>query len=111
MDDHLRFFLDEHIPAAVAQGLHSRGVEVLTVQQAGRSGLGDRSQIEFALASGQVIVTFDDDFLSLAATGIRHAGIAFGRAEHCSIGGLIHALLLLHDVLTPEDMMNHIEFL
>ncbi len=109
--DRLRFFLDEHIPSAVAQGLARRGVDVLTAQQASRVSCSDESQIEFARAEGRVVVTFDDDFLVLAAKGIQHAGIAFAVAERRSVGELIYALLLLHDVLTPDEMLNHVEFL
>ena len=110
-NDPLRFFLDEHIPAAAAQGLTRRGIDVLTAQQAGRTGCTDESQLEFARVQGRVIVTSDADYLALAATGAIHAGIAFAQAEHRSIGELIYALLLLHDVLTLQDMLNHVEFL
>ncbi len=43
--EQLRFYLDEHVPNAIAQGLRRRGVDVLTVQQAGRAGLTDSAQL------------------------------------------------------------------
>lgn len=43
--EQIRFYLDEHIPSAVARGLRHRGVDVLTVQEAGRSGLSDPEQL------------------------------------------------------------------
>lgn len=52
----------------------------------------------------------DSDFLMLASRSIPHAGIAYvGRSK--SIGAAISSLMLLCDLLTPDDMMNHVEFL
>jgi len=67
--EQVRFYLDEHIPAAVAEGLRRRGVDSLTVQQAGRSGWSDPEQLAFARTAGRVIVTMDSDFLVLASQG------------------------------------------
>ena len=75
--EQIRFYLDEHIHSAIAEGLRRRGVDVLTVQKAGRTGLSDREQISFALAEQRVIVTMDSDFLVIAAEGTSHAGIAY----------------------------------
>ena len=111
MTGHLRFLLDEHIPATVARGLQLRGVDVLTIQEAGRTGYDDESQIEFARSQQRVIVTSDADFLALAASNMNHAGIVFAQAGRCSIGELVRRLLLVYSVLTPDDMTNHVEFL
>ncbi|MDO9117903.1 MAG: DUF5615 family PIN-like protein [Nitrospira sp.] len=35
MADQVKFYLDEHVPKAVAEGLRRRGVEVITVQELG----------------------------------------------------------------------------
>jgi hypothetical protein len=40
--ERISFYLDEHIHGAVAEGLRRRGVNVLTVSEAGRNGLSDR---------------------------------------------------------------------
>jgi Domain of unknown function (DUF5615) len=107
--EQIRFYLDEHIPHAIAQGLRRRGVDVLTVQEAGRAGLTDAAQLAFALSEGRTLVTMDSDFLILASQSISHAGIAYvGRSR--SIGAVISSLMLLGDLLTPADMMNHVEF-
>jgi uncharacterized protein with PIN domain len=108
--EQIRFYLDEHVPKAVAEGLRRRGVDVLTVQEAGNSGLSDHEQLNFALENGCVIVTMDSDFLQLAVQGITHPGIAYASPRK-SIGELIGALRLLSDVLTPAEMENHLEFL
>jgi hypothetical protein len=109
--ENIRFYLDQHIPSAVARGLQRRGVDVLTAQEAGRCGYPDLEQLAFSVSQSRVMVTFDDDFLRLAGSGIEHNGIIFCAASRYSVGELIYALLVVHDVLVPKDMINHIEFL
>ncbi len=111
MTEKIRFFFDQHIPGAVARGLRRRGVEVLTAQEAGRCGDTDLEQLEFAYENEYVVVSFDSDFLALAAGGVLHNGVAFCSATKYTIGELIYALLLVSDVLDMSDMRNHIEFL
>ena len=108
--EQIRFYLDEHIHSAVAEGLRRRGIEVLTVQQARKTGLSDREQLAFALDTKRVMVTMDSDFLAIAAEGVSHAGVAYASPGK-SIGGLIRAIVLIHDVLTSTDMKNHVEYL
>jgi hypothetical protein len=109
--DSIRFYFDQHIPAAVAQGLRSRGIDVLTAQDAGRCGLSDADQLQFATGEGRVTVSFDTDYLVLAASNVQHAGIAWCPATKYPVGLLLHALLLVHGVLDPDDMRNHVEYL
>ena len=108
--EQIRFYLDEHIHSAVADGLRRRGIEVLTVQQARKTGLADREQLAFALDIKRVMVTMDSDFLVIASEGVSHAGVAYASPGK-SIGELIRAIVLIHDVLTSADMKNHVEYL
>jgi hypothetical protein len=107
----IRYFFDQHIPKAVAEGLRQRAVDVLTAQDAGRCSLPDPDQLEFARIEGRVLVSYDPDFLALAASGIEHAGIGWCEATKYGVGQLIHVLLLLHGVLSPDEMKNHVEYL
>jgi hypothetical protein len=109
--DPIRFLFDQHVPSAVTNGLRQRGIDVLTVQDAGRCGLPDAEQLQFALTLGRVMVTFDADYLALAGAGVPHAGLAWCPATKYSVGQLVYALLLLHGVLDSEDMRNHVEYL
>lgn len=111
MSEKIRFYFDQHIPNAVAQGLRRRGVFVLTAQEANRCGSSDVEQIQFASEQELVFVTFDDDLLKLSSENIQHAGIAFCSANKYSIGELIYVLLLVYELLDPVEMVNHIEFL
>jgi hypothetical protein len=107
----VRFYLDQHQSHALAAGLRSRGIDVLTASDAGRCGLPDPDQLAFATAQGRVMVSFDPDFLALHASGVAHAGIAWCPATKHSVGRLIGALELLHAVLTADEMTNHVEYL
>jgi hypothetical protein len=106
----IAYYLDEHLPKAVAKGLRARGVDVFTVPEAGLLGASDLDQLAFALREERSIVTQDDDFLRLHASGSSHAGIVFAPRGH-GIGAMISGLMLIHDLLTPEDMRDHVEFL
>jgi hypothetical protein len=49
----VKFYLDEHIPKGVVEGLRRRGVDVLPVQEADRSGDSDEKQLAFATREGR----------------------------------------------------------
>ena len=117
MADEIRYFFDEHFRTAVIAGLRRRGIDLLTVEEAGRRSLPDEEQLRFTASLGRVMVTHDQDYLFLAADfqqrGEDHAGIAFADYDKFSqaVGPLIHALLTLHGVYTATDMKNHLEYL
>jgi hypothetical protein len=106
----IRFFFDEHVPTAVAQGRRRRGVAVVTAYEANRRGLADVDQLAYAYQAGLVLVTQDTDLLRLHARGAVHGGIVYA-PQQTPIGALIQWLFLIHDVLTPDDMANHVEFI
>jgi predicted nuclease of predicted toxin-antitoxin system len=107
----VKFYLDEHIPKGVLEGLRRRGVDVLTVQEAGRSGDSDERQLSFAAREGRVLVTFDDDFLKLDATGVPHTGIVFSQTGRRTVGEMIESLMLISSLIEPGEMTHHIEFI
>lgn len=106
----LIFYTNESVHITVAEGLKRRGLKALTARDAGNLGLSDEEQIKYARKRKLVIVTHDDDFLSLATTG-EHAGIVYAHQQKYSIGELIKNLKLLWDVLEHENMKDHVEFL
>jgi len=57
------------------------------------------------------MVTFDVDYLALHRARVQHGGIAWCPEQKYSIGELIEVLLLLHGVVTSQDMRNHVEYL
>ena len=81
----VRYYADEHVGNAVVQGLRQRGVDILTVVEAGMLSATDEAQLAFALNASRVIFTQDGDFLRLAASGVSHAGIVYA-PQGTSIG-------------------------
>jgi predicted nuclease of predicted toxin-antitoxin system len=107
----LRFYLDEHVNPAVASGLRLRGIEVSTTQEANLEGASDKEQLAFALREGCVLVTHDEDFLSMAAAGADHAGILYCHQGSRSIGQLIRAMEHLATTTEPSEFHNRVHFL
>jgi predicted nuclease of predicted toxin-antitoxin system len=66
----------------------------------------DREHIEYAVERGWPILTFDDDFLSLAASdGSEHAGIVFAQQHGKRIGELVRRI----DATLDEHARSGIE--
>lgn len=110
MPGKIRFYLDEHVPRAVVQGLRERGVDITTVGEAGLRSASDTAHMQRARAERRVIFTQDSDFLRLHAAGHPHCGIVYA-SQGTSIGETIHGLMLLHQVLDADEMEEHVEFL
>ncbi|MBW4468913.1 MAG: DUF5615 family PIN-like protein [Stenomitos rutilans HA7619-LM2] len=107
----IRFHLDESVSGAIAVGLRRRGIDVTTTPEVGLLSASDETQLSFAISQNRVIVTHDDDFLVIHRQGTPHSGIAYCKANRRSIGEIVQNLTFLWEVLDPEDMHNHIEFL
>ena len=110
MNGPIRFYFDEHVGRAIAKGLRRRSIDVLTLVEADMLGASDEEHLAFARSQGRVIVTHDDDFLRLAAEGIDHAGIVYA-PQGRTVGTMVQGLTLIAQVLTPEEMHGHIEFI
>ena len=110
MGQRIRFYTDEHVARAVVRGLRQRGVDVLTVPEAGMLGASDSEHLARAQAEGRVLFTQDDDFLRLHASGVAHTGIVY-IPQHASVGEIVRSLILVFQVLDAEDMQGRIEYL
>jgi uncharacterized protein with PIN domain len=106
----IKFYTDEHVSRAVVRGLRQRGVDVLTVHDAGLLRATDEQHLDRARSEGRVVFTQDEDFLALHAAGFHHAGIAYA-PQGTSIGDIIRGIMLLYQILDTDDMKNHVEFL
>ena len=106
----IAFYADEHSPRAVIRGLRVRGVEVLTVTDAGTLTGADAEHLERARIEGMVLVTQDTDFLALHAAGAPHCRIVY-TAQGTSVGDIIRGLMLIFEVLGPHEMIQQLEFL
>ncbi len=110
MNERVRFYLDEHVNPAVAAGLRRRNIDVLTTQEADMLGASDEEHLALAASQNRVTFTQDNDFARLHARGIEHAGIVYVR-QHIPIGYIVRGLILIRQVLSPDEMKNRIEFL
>jgi predicted nuclease of predicted toxin-antitoxin system len=110
MGQPVKFYADEHISRAIVRGLRQRGADVLTTTEAGLLSATDEEHLERALLEGRVLVTYDQDYHRLHASGISHAGIAIANRTR-TIGDIIRGLMLIHQVLDADEMKNQVEYL
>lgn len=110
MAEKLRFYMDEHVPSAVTKGLRLRDVDVLTARDVSMLEVEDDEHLAFAAEQNRVTFTQDADFLRLHAEGVEHAGIVYA-PQQTPIGYIVRGLMLVYQVLEPEEMQNHVEFL
>ena len=73
----IRYYTDEQVSKAVVRGLRQRGIDVLSTPEAGNNYATDEDQLKFATTEQRVLFTQDNDFLTMAAHGIEHAGIVY----------------------------------
>jgi predicted nuclease of predicted toxin-antitoxin system len=111
VSDRIRFHLDENVDPDVALALRRQGIDVTTTREMGLLGQSDEVQLAFACEQGQVIVTHDTDFLRLASQSEDHWGVAFCKKNARSLGEIIRSLVLIYEVLSPDEMRGWIEYL
>ena len=107
----IRFHLDENASSAIADGLRNRSVDVTTTPEEGLIASSDEAQLKFALSQERVIFTQDADFLRLHQAGADHAGIAYCQQGSRSIGEILRGLILIWELLEPEDIRGRVEFI
>ena len=58
---------------------------------------------------GELFFTQDADFLRRHAAGAHHAGVVYA-PQQTPVGAAIRGLMLIVEVLGPQDMLDHLEF-
>jgi hypothetical protein len=106
----IKFYLDEHVARAIAAGLRRRGIDVLTAGEANMLSADDEEHLQLAVEQERVIFTQDADFLRLHDRGVPHCGIVYA-PQHTRIGPIVNGLTLIFQVMSPEEMQNHVEFI
>jgi predicted nuclease of predicted toxin-antitoxin system len=111
----IRFYADENVDERIVRGLRLRGVDVLTALAPTMIGRSDEDQLSKSTFEGRVLITSDQDFLRLdrqwSVEGKTHSGIIFYSQYHTNVGTCIWGIKLIADLLAPEDMVNHVEFI
>lgn len=86
-------YCDESIWIPVADGLRRRGWTVSTARDENRLGDTDREHLSYATDNDWILLTFDDDFLSLVeGAGLDHAGIIYVQQAGRDIGDVVRAV-------------------
>lgn len=111
MSDRIRFHLDENVDPDIALALRCQSIDVTTTVEMGLRGQTDAAQLAFACQQGRVIVTHDPDFLKIASQTTEHWGIAFCKKDVRTLGEIIRSLVLIYEVLSPDEMKGWIEYL
>ncbi|MFL6214905.1 MAG: DUF5615 family PIN-like protein [Blastocatellia bacterium] len=111
VSERVRFHLDEHIASAIALALRLRGIEVTTAVEVGLLAASDENHLEYARQARRVIVTHDSDFLHLHASGKPHAGIAYCRLGARTISEMVQMLVLIYELLSPDEMAGQVVYL
>ncbi len=110
----IKLYLDEDVHHLIAQALRLRGWTALTTHEAARVGSTDMEQLQFAIASGHAILTYNvADFPRLHYELIRndehHAGIIVGTQEDPAANA--RTLLRLVSVFSADDLVDQLVFL
>jgi hypothetical protein len=111
----LGFYMDEQVPRQITEGLRRRGVDVLTIQDDGRTGEDDPEVLDRAREIGRVLFTRDDDFLAEAARrqsiGERFSGVVYAHQLRVTIGQCIADLETIADACDLDEFANRVEYL
>ncbi len=110
-------YVDEDAMArSLVQGLRARGLNVMTVLDAGMSGQNDIAQLESATKQGRVLYTFNvRHFCQLHSEyqtrGKDHSGIIVVYRQRYTVGEQIRRLSNLINSKPAELMHNNLHFL
>lgn len=101
-------YCDESIWIPVAEGLRSRGWTVRTARDENLLGASDREQLTHAVEHDWILVTFDDDFLSLIGeSGLEHAGIIYVQQRGRDIGDVVKLIDAYLENRVDDDREIH----
>jgi hypothetical protein len=100
-----RLYADEDFPRPVVLSLRILGHDVLTVQEAGRAGLGDPQVLADATADGRAVLTHNHlHYKRLHIHRQPHSGIISCTRDNRDFTGLAQRI---HDAITPlTDLAN-----
>ena len=104
-------YADENVWLAVVNGLRRRGWDVTTAAEEATLGRPDEAHLAFAAERGLVLLTFDDDFLSLVETDLAdvdHAGVVYAEQYRRTVGELVRAVDATLRRVRGQDLTNRV---
>jgi predicted nuclease of predicted toxin-antitoxin system len=113
---YIRLYIDEHVWRKLAAELRERGFDAVNVYDAGRTGLSDEEQWEYAAIQERAFLTFDKDggrFVTMASEWFYAGRLHYGLIVSAQLerGELLRRVLRLLDAVTADEMMNTVRFL
>jgi predicted nuclease of predicted toxin-antitoxin system len=107
--------MDEHVKREITDGLHRRGIDVLTAQEDHAGGTPDPQLLDRATFLDRVLFSQDEDFLSEAArrqrSGEDFPGVVFARQLDVTIGSCISDLELIAGAMEPDELRGRVIYL
>lgn len=111
----LRALADEHVTYALVNGLRTRGMDVVTVQDLGRRSDDDPLLLDWALQHERILLTNDQDFLAIAAErGARletFAPIFYWPQQQRAVADLLRKILQLATTQSYAEASSQVFFL
>jgi hypothetical protein len=111
----IRLYIDENVEGAITRGLRRRGLDVLTAQEDGRSGVDDPPLLDRAEELGRVMFSRDDDMLREATRrqriGESFAGVIYAHQLRVSIGQCVADLTTLAQQGKPDEFVDRVRYL
>lgn len=72
-------------------------------------GAPDEEHLALGVREGRTIFTQDADFLRMHASDHPHHGIVYA-PQQTPTGVIVRGLMLIYEVLSPEEMAGRVEF-
>ena len=111
----IAFYMDENVHRGITDGLRIRDVDVLTVQEDGRTGFRDPIILDRATELERVLFSQDDDFLAEATRRqqerINFSGVVYAHKLRVSVGDCVHDLEIIAKAAYPEELANRVQYL
>lgn len=108
----LGLYMDVHVPAAITASLRRRGIDVLTCQDDSMRQADDENLLRRATQLRRIMVSQDEDFLSIASVwqkaGWEFFGLVFAPQRGASIGRYIDDLDLIATCCTAEEIASSV---
>lgn len=109
----IRFYFDEHMPRAAADGLSKHGLEVVMAVDVGMVEKDDDAEhLVYATQRDMVMVTFDRPFAGRTMSRTDHKGlVCLSESVRSDIGAIIRLLASFSEKITPEQASGQVFWL
>lgn len=101
------YYFDENVARQIADGLRSRGIDVITAEEDGHRRTPDPIVMDRAFQLGRVLFSHDLDMVSIANQRIQDGelfiGLVYAR-QPASIGRCVTDLELVVHVMSEDEM-------